>query len=107
MVTWRHCCVVQSDYDGDGEEGMTCELLCVCVCQSDDDGDGVEGMMFHGSKRLSRHEYSLRMYSSDVQVGHLMCHIQEQPGIEQGQALADISHSHYLVIPFTDCKSAQ
>jgi len=38
------------------------------VFQSDDSED-VPGMVFHGSKRLSRHEYSLRMYSSDVQVG--------------------------------------
>ena len=41
----------------------------VLIFQTDDSED-TQGMVFHGSKRLSRHEYSLRMYSSDVQVCH-------------------------------------
>ena len=34
--------------------------------EDQDSGEG--GHVFYGSKRLSRHEYSLKMYSSDVQV---------------------------------------
>jgi len=39
------------------------------MMQSEDSED-TDGLVFYGSKRLSRHEYSLKLYSSDVQVWH-------------------------------------